>query len=310
MDQSKLVEFNGPIVAAALIYFALFGMACSQTFDYFAWYQTSSHHRLRIWIPTLWFKSISGWGDPASVFATDISGNLLNLTTVLIVCPSQVFFASIAYRGELLPTILILERTGRTTSPKPIGRNIIFLVCISVAIALVFVSGIALCYELLFMNKNWLELPKALPQVYLICDNTNHGLLGQAPGLLIAGIVICSLLHTLNARKQLQVQVTKSLPDANSAFGGGSGPGGGPGPGAGNRESRFGMGNSAIPLSRRGKGLGMDEEMPQITVNTIVLRETDEGFKTYTYENPPHSHSQDFGTRDLSKPRPLIYSPM
>lgn len=66
----------------------------------------------------IWVKSVTGWGSIAAVYATPITGNLVNLTTrkyslqpyfrsaesvvptVLIVVPIQIFFANIAYRGQ------------------------------------------------------------------------------------------------------------------------------------------------------------------------------------------------------------------
>lgn len=39
-----------------------------------------------------------------------------------------------------------------------------------------------------------------------MCHITGHGLLAQCPGLFLSGVVNASVLHTLNSRRQLQIQ--------------------------------------------------------------------------------------------------------
>ncbi|KAM0746663.1 hypothetical protein T439DRAFT_359969 [Meredithblackwellia eburnea MCA 4105] len=301
-------EFNGPTLVGILVFYGLYGIALSQAWDYFEWYSDDS------WIikflvawemlfaglhvvfmgKVMWIKAIKTWGDAGALSNRGVFENMLNLTTVAIVVPSQMFFASVAYRA--------------------IGRNNYFLGIIGIGILLVLASGLAVCYQLFITGLCWLELNPTLPNVFLwtmagvdllttgvlcfrfktlqrhardqsqallsklfflslrtgtmtttvvlierIFDLTNNGLLGYAPRIILSGIVVCSLLHTLNRRKQFQLMIQSSSHGGNNGGG-------------------LSKGLSAVAAS--GRQGGRADSLSHIRIDTIVLREMDDGTKS------------------------------
>ncbi|KAI5477771.1 hypothetical protein MNV49_005960 [Pseudohyphozyma bogoriensis] len=210
---AEVYASNGPSLAGDFIYFWLYGIATVM-----------------------------------ACFAVTVSGNLINWSTVAIVVPSQIFFASIAFRS--------------------LARNWYFAAFIGLGIGVVTAAGLATCIQLTFLGKTYNSAP-LFPNMYLLSLRTSsmttaiatmnrlesvagEGLQGQATGNFLAGIVLISLLHTLNSRKSLYHRKNTSQEDHGT--------------------SQRGFGK----FNRNGTGAG-NMARSQVRVDTIVLREMDDG---------------------------------
>ncbi|KAM0751191.1 hypothetical protein T439DRAFT_227628 [Meredithblackwellia eburnea MCA 4105] len=238
-----------------MVYIGLFSLSLGQAFDYYNWYFDDPWvlkgmvawvmanmlcHGVFMW-RIIWYKAITGWGDISAISHTTIEEQLPNFTTTFIVVPTQIFFASVAW--------------------KLVGKNIYFLILMGFGIASVLFCGLGMIWLTCIKRYGWSQIPKPLPQTWLwsmcavdittagvlcvrfrqmqqnageksrallwrflflavrtssvttavvilerIWDKTGNGLLGAAPGFLLAGVSLTSFLHTLVSRKQLQIK--------------------------------------------------------------------------------------------------------
>ncbi|KAM0751193.1 hypothetical protein T439DRAFT_227744 [Meredithblackwellia eburnea MCA 4105] len=154
-------KLDGPAIAGCMVYIGLFGLALGQAFDYYSWCSDDSRilkgmvawvmangfcHGVFMW-QVIWYKSITGWGDLAAISQTTIQEQLPNFTTTFIVVPTQIFFASVAW--------------------KLLGRNIYFLIIMGLGISSVFLCGLGMVWVTCIKRIHWEKIPKPLPQTWL-----------------------------------------------------------------------------------------------------------------------------------------------
>ncbi|KAL8278757.1 hypothetical protein RQP46_008826 [Phenoliferia psychrophenolica] len=234
-DASVAATFNGPILAAALVYTGLYGIAVCQAWDYFTWCLDdswilkalvaweiavgSTHFAfifkgLALVVELLWV--VDSWEGLPKVLPN------LYLWTLLVV---EILTASVlCFRFRLL-----MKNAGDNTS--------------------------ALLSRFLFLSLRTSSATTAVALWERIADTTGASLQGQTPGLILAGVVLVSVLHTLNSRKPLR-RVLKSSD--------------------GNQFSMHNNRPSGWPTNSRSDVAPRTQTHTRIRVDTIVLQEMDD----------------------------------